>query len=60
MILFPDVQQKAQAEIDEVIGSHRLPSLKDREKLPYIVALVKEVHRWRPIGPMGIYFLAIC
>lgn len=53
MTLFPEIQRKAQDEIDKVIGPHRLPSLKDREQLPYIGALVKEVHRWRRIGPMG-------
>ncbi|KJZ68017.1 hypothetical protein HIM_12592 [Hirsutella minnesotensis 3608] len=54
MVLFPDVQRRAQDEIDCVVGSSRLPRLQDRDKLPYIKALVKEVFRWLPPGPMGI------
>lgn len=53
MILFPEVQRKAQAEIDQVVGTKRLPTFEDREKLPYINALVKESLRWWPIAPMG-------
>jgi fumagillin biosynthesis cytochrome P450 monooxygenase len=53
MIKFPDVQRKAQAEIDALTGSERLPLLSDREKLPYVDGLVKEVLRWFPIAPMG-------
>jgi len=53
MINFEHVQRKAQEEIDRVVGAARLPSFEDREKLPYINALVKEVTRWWPIAPMG-------
>ncbi|KAG2109012.1 cytochrome P450 [Suillus discolor] len=44
MTLFPDVQKKAQAEIDAVVGPDRLPSFADR-------ALVKEVLRWNVVIP---------
>ncbi|KAI0030172.1 cytochrome P450 [Vararia minispora EC-137] len=53
LVLNPDVQAKAQAEIDRVIGPDRLPTLADREFLPYIGALVKEVLRWNPVLPAG-------
>ncbi|KAF3906918.1 hypothetical protein AA313_de0203533 [Arthrobotrys entomopaga] len=53
MILFPEVQRKAQEEIDRVIGTNRLPRAEDRESLPYIDAVVKETLRWWPIAPMG-------
>ncbi len=53
MMLYPDVQRKAQAEIDAVVGTDRLPSLADREHLPYICALLKEVLRWGVVVPMG-------
>ncbi|KAJ0424006.1 cytochrome P450 [Aspergillus carlsbadensis] len=53
MLRFPDVQRKAQGEIDRVIGTGRLPTIDDREKLPYVDALVKETLRWWPIAPMG-------
>ncbi|KAH0839032.1 O-methylsterigmatocystin oxidoreductase [Fonsecaea pedrosoi] len=54
MTLNPEVQRKAQAEIDAVVGSSRLPTFSDRESLPYVNALVKEVLRWHPVGPMGV------
>ncbi|TFK48755.1 cytochrome P450 [Heliocybe sulcata] len=54
MTLYPDAQKKAQDEIDALIGSDRLPVLKDRDRLPYVNALVKEVYRWHPIAPLGL------
>lgn len=54
MAKFPEVQLKAQRELDTVIGRHQLPSFKDRENLPYINALVKEVLRWHPVVPMNV------
>ena len=53
MTLFPDVQKKAQAEIDAVVGNDRLPSFSDRTQLPYIEALVMEVLRWHVVAPLG-------
>lgn len=53
MLLYPDVLRKAQDEIDAVVGRDRLPAFGDKNKLPYIRALVKEVLRWRPVGPLG-------
>lgn len=53
MTLYPKVQLRAQAEIDKIVGRDRMPSFSDREKLPYIEAMVKEVVRWRPIDPLG-------
>lgn len=53
MVEFGHVQRKAQEEIDRVVGTDRLPTFEDREKLPYINALVKEAMRWWPIAPMG-------
>ncbi|KAG2072078.1 cytochrome P450 [Suillus decipiens] len=54
MTLFPDVQKKAQAEIDAVVGPDRIPSFADRDSLPYTEALVKEVFRWHVITPTAI------
>lgn len=54
MAIFPDVQRKAQQEIDQVIGCGRLPTITDRENLPYVEAVVKEVMRWHSIVPMGL------
>ncbi|KAF9223646.1 cytochrome P450 [Gyrodon lividus] len=56
MLLNPDVQKCAQAEIDSVIGSDltRLPVWEDRSSLPYIDAVIKETLRWHPVAPLGI------
>ena len=42
MILYPDVQKRAQEEIERVVGLDRLPEHEDRESLPYVYAVVKE------------------
>jgi len=54
MNVFPEVQKKAQEELDRVIGSGRLPVNADRDNLPYIMAVMKETHRWHPVAPMGL------
>jgi cytochrome P450 len=51
MTLFPDVQKKAQAELDAVVGPDRLPSFADQDSLPYVGALVKEALRWHAVAP---------
>lgn len=55
MTVNPDIQRKAQAEIDGVIGRSRLPSFDDRPSLPYIEALYREVLRFLPPSPFGIF-----
>ncbi|KAI0366792.1 cytochrome P450 [Pilatotrama ljubarskyi] len=54
MAMHPELQRKAQAELDAVVGSHRLPDFSDREALPYVNALIKEVFRWHNVVPLGI------
>ncbi|KAF8558813.1 cytochrome P450 [Imleria badia] len=54
LTLFPEAQKKAQAEIDAVIGSDRLPNFTDRESLPYVEALAKEVVRWNVVAPLAV------
>jgi len=54
MVLYPDVQKKAQAEIDRVVGTDRLPNFEDRSHLPYIDAIIKEATRWLPVLPMCV------
>jgi len=54
MLTHPDVQHKAQQEVDSVVGSDRLPDFSDQPHLPYLAAVLKEVLRWNPIAPMGV------
>ncbi|KAJ6622291.1 cytochrome P450 [Mycena sp. CBHHK59/15] len=60
MIANPDAQKKAQAEIDSVVGTNRLPDFDDESSLPYVSAVVKEVLRWRSVTPIAIpHFLPV-
>ncbi len=52
MQLYPEVQRKAQAEIDAVVGPDRIPTFSNRPDLPYIDAVVKEVLRWNAVVPL--------
>ena len=54
MSLYPDVQKKAQEELDRVVGPNRLPDFDDYEKLTYIRAVSLECMRWMPVTPMGV------
>ncbi|TFK85641.1 CyP450 monooxygenase [Polyporus arcularius HHB13444] len=54
MASYPEVQAKAQAELDAVVGPSRLPEYSDQDSLPYINALVKELLRWRSVVPTGV------
>jgi len=56
MQLYPEVQRKAQEEIDRVVGRDRLPTISDRPNLPYIEAVIKELLRWNPVAPLGTHF----
>ncbi|KAI0761422.1 cytochrome P450 [Irpex lacteus] len=51
MTLYPEVQKRAQAEIDLVVGNDRFPTFDDRPQLPYVEAIVKEIFRWKPLAP---------
>lgn len=53
MKLYPDVQAKAQAEIDRVVGSDRFPTMADKESLPYLNAVLLETLRWHSPAPAG-------
>ena len=42
---YPEIQKKAQEELDRVVGRNRLPTIEDEKNLPYCHAIVKEVER---------------
>ena len=48
MVCYPEVQKKAQAELDNALNG-RLPTHSDIFSLPYLSALVKEVIRYAAI-----------
>jgi len=54
MVLNPEARKKAQEELDRVVGKNRLPDFSDKENLPYIDALMKELLRWNPPLPLSV------
>jgi len=55
MVLNPDVQRRAQQELDSVLGGTRLPAFDDRTALPYTNGLVQEIFRWHSPTSLGSY-----
>ncbi len=55
MAKFPEIQKRAQAEVDAVFGGHaqRLPTMVDRPNPPYVDAILSEVLSWVSIAPVN-------
>lgn len=53
MVRHPEIQRRAQSEVDQVVGTDRLPLYADRADLPYTRAILKEVLRCYPPVPAG-------
>ncbi|XP_041646822.1 cytochrome P450 2J4-like [Cheilinus undulatus] len=58
MIYYPQIQEKVQAEIDAIIGPSRVPSLSDRENMPYTNAVIHEIQRMGNIVPLNVVRMA--
>ncbi|KAF5360644.1 hypothetical protein D9756_005134 [Leucocoprinus leucothites] len=54
MLQRPDVLKKAQKEVDDIVGTNRLPEFSDIPHLEYLSAVIKETLRWNPVAPMGV------
>ncbi|KJA14789.1 hypothetical protein HYPSUDRAFT_48854 [Hypholoma sublateritium FD-334 SS-4] len=52
MATHPDVQRKAQEELDRVVGFSHLPSFEDRHQMPYVDGIYREILRLHP--PLGL------
>ena len=52
MMVNQGAQEKAQAEIDAVVGKDRLPTVDDRPLLPYLDAIFRETLRYSPVAPL--------
>ncbi|RXW24077.1 hypothetical protein EST38_g1779 [Candolleomyces aberdarensis] len=54
MAMHPEVQRRAQAELDRVVGVGRLPTFEDRPNLLYVNAVLRELFRWHQLAPLGL------
>jgi len=52
------IPDKVQAEIDEVVGRHRAPSMTDKGRLPFTEATIMEVQRLTVVVPLAIPHMA--
>lgn len=57
MAIHPEIQKKAQEEMETVLAENRLPTLDDKERLPYLNAIIKEILRIHPPVPTGQFLL---
>ncbi len=53
MVLYPEVQKRAQEEMDSILGHGYLPEFGDEDALPYLKTVLYELLRWSPPGPIG-------
>lgn len=58
MLLHPHVQQRAQQELDQIVGSNALPSFDDLERLKYVKAVIYEILRWNTMVPSALPHVA--
>ena len=50
----PAIQEKIQEELDQEIGREKIPSMANRNGLPYLEATIHEINRLCPVLPFGV------
>ncbi|NXU41621.1 CP2J6 protein, partial [Drymodes brunneopygia] len=59
MVIYPDVQEKVQKELDGVVGCSHVICYEDRKKLPYTNAVIHEIQRYSNIVLIGLPRLSV-
>uniref|UniRef100_A0A915DYB8 Cytochrome P450 n=1 Tax=Ditylenchus dipsaci TaxID=166011 RepID=A0A915DYB8_9BILA len=49
MVKYPEIQKKAQEEIDQIVGKDRYVTMADKTMMPYVSALILELQRYANI-----------
>nr|XP_037270540.1 cytochrome P450 2A6-like [Rhipicephalus microplus] len=49
------VQTRVHKEIDQVVGKERQPKWEDRLRMPYTMACIWEMNRWKTVSPLAVY-----
>ncbi|XP_059390290.1 cytochrome P450 2M1-like isoform X1 [Carassius carassius] len=60
MMKHPDIQERVQREIDEVVGQDRWLSVEDRLNLPYTDAVIHEIQRYMDLAPIAVPHKMMC
>ena len=59
-LFYPNVQERLWQEIDEVVGMSRLPTMEDKEKMPYCEAVITETLRLGNTVPLSLHHATSC
>ena len=59
LVCHPEIQQKLQEELNNVVGNKRAVTESDIPKLPYLWCVIKETFRMHPAGPFGVPRMSI-
>jgi len=57
---YPIVQKKIQEEIDTVVGKGKEVTWDMRNKMPYTMAVLREIQRFADIAPTGLLHKTVC
>ena len=60
MVLNEDIYRQAQEEMDCMVGFERLPTIEDRDKLPYLECVLKETYRYGATPSARSTFADVC
>ncbi|XP_061100599.1 cytochrome P450 2F2-like isoform X2 [Conger conger] len=55
LMTHPDVQERCQKEIDEVLGEKEQATFEDRHRMPYTQAMIHEIQRVADTAPLAVF-----
>ncbi|TRM59642.1 cytochrome P450 [Schizophyllum amplum] len=50
----PELQTRAQVELDAILAPGQLPDFTQENQLPFVTAIVLETLRWMPVAPVAV------